>query len=204
MTRKPFTLVEMLVVIAIAAFLLGIAVPVFERLAVGGGVDAGARMVGAQLRLARQCAIANREHVALVMPAAASGTGADKSFVGLRPAIIDASRNWLAWVPNSKWDFMPPGTVIGDIDGTNGIPAGDLTGGTGSAVTVSGADGLANGSYRAVAFKPNGRLSGSGTQLYVSVVEGFYPALATKAEPRRRDNVLNIEIDQYTGRISHQ
>ena len=68
-----FTLVELLVVVAIMGVIIAVGLPAFEKLTIGSGVDAAARQLSAQLRLARQYAISNRCKVAIVMPSSETG-----------------------------------------------------------------------------------------------------------------------------------
>ncbi|HRR28572.1 MAG TPA: prepilin-type N-terminal cleavage/methylation domain-containing protein, partial [Victivallales bacterium] len=63
-----FTLVELLVVMAIMAMLLYIATPAFEKMAKGGGSELAARNIYNYLSLSRNYAITNRQFVAVLFP----------------------------------------------------------------------------------------------------------------------------------------
>ena len=63
-----FTLVEILAVTGLMAILLFMALPAFEKIAKGGGVDVAARNLSSKLGAARGYAINNRQYVAVLMP----------------------------------------------------------------------------------------------------------------------------------------
>ena len=215
--RVPFTLIELLTVMVIAAILLAVTVPVIVKITSGSSVEAGARMVGAQLRLARQEAITKRKYVAVLFPTVNSGTDA-VAWVGFRPCIvINDSGIWRfdKWVENVPWSYVPTGAVMAEADDdfTSGTPPQpDLLDGTTTTVSPPNPVPTPNpfgftGAVRAVVFRPAGRLA-SGTQRGVTLVEGaivpgtssFDPA--NPANVRNRSNWINIKVNQFTGRVS--
>ena len=124
--ERSFTLVELLVVIVIISIILSMVAPAFRRLMVGNSVDSAARMVSAQLMLARAEAIARRRYVAVIMPATidvpSSNTEVYK-YQAFRSAYVSGSgSNWTLgeWVPGTQWSFLPSGAVIAAIDKNHG------------------------------------------------------------------------------------
>ena len=199
--RRAFTLVEMIAVIGIIMILFGIAVLPFGKMMGGKGVDGAARMIGAQLRLARQFALSKREYVAVVMP---STTGPNKyRYTSFRSCIVDdtgATPAFEEWIPNTKWESLPQGAAISEADAdyenddTAAINDGTVTTITGVAVDSNTYD------MRAILFKPSGKL-GDGTQRYVTVLEGVYENGNPVA--RNQTNIRCMKIDSYTGRTSY-
>lgn len=177
--HRPFTLVELLVVMVIMAILLGIAIAPFEKLATGTGVDAAARTVSSQLRLARQYAISNRTRVAVALPAD-QGPQEDRKYTALRTFHEDSSGNWQP-VKNTQWEYLPTGAVIDPVE-----PAPAHT------ETING------DTYRAVVFKPTGALDHAG-DITVTVYEGVFTDGTLVS--RNQSNKKEIVIDQYTGRV---
>lgn len=207
--RRPpltarFTLVELLVVIVIMGILMALVVPAFKNF--GGGVDGAARMVGSQLRLARQYAIAHRQKVAVIMPGPAAGAPADKRYVGFRTARWNAVTNVFQGIPGTKWEFLPKGTVIAEADNDKNPDQNDNPwtpkDDTYTAVDYDeDGDGSRDygGGLRAVVFLPSGRLDSD--QRYVTITQGFFTG--TQLQITNRENYAILEIDQYTGRVSY-
>jgi len=203
MKRHSFTLVEMLLVLVITGILLALVFPAFERLSLGSGVDAAARMVGAQLRLARAYAISNRVRVALLMPRS-NDPVTGRRFSAFRACQVDAANKWVAWIPNTKWEMLPAGAVIAEADT---LPkCGNPTAEDGNTSYVTSVDTFSS-QVRAIIFKPNGQLVGNvdaDGKRYVSVVEGFYLFPAINCTIRNAKNLIDISVDAYTGRVSYE
>ncbi len=201
--QQPFTLIELLVVMGILAMILVMAVPAFEKLSIGAGVDGAARAINGQLQLTRQYAIANRQRVALVMPANSFGES-DKRYVAMRAAVYDKDSGYYIWAPNAAWEFIPTGAIIAQADTTANTlmttgspPPADMP-----AMTVDideDNDGTADlTSVRAVIFRSGGALENAAT-VYVTVIEGAYTGSGIIV--RNTSNQLDIAINPFTGRI---
>lgn len=121
--RWHFTLVELMVVIVIASIILAFSVPAFQKLAVGSGVDAAARMLSSQLSLARAEAISRRQYIAIIMPGQHFNKDTDDEnlfkYQSFRAAIVTHSGGTYTfekWVDGTEWTFLPTGTVIAEAD----------------------------------------------------------------------------------------
>lgn len=203
MRKNRFTLIEMLVVLVISGILLGLAIPAFEKLTVGSGVDAASRMVGGTLRLTRQYAIVHRQRIALLIPQVAETNGTARQFTQFRACEVTAGGQWVAWIPNTKWETLPVGAIVASVGtaenaASSGVPTdppADF-----SPALVTGVPGFASG-VRAVLFRPNGALVGDVSR-YVWIAEGF-PASTTAAKVRNVKNVTALLVNQYTGRTEY-
>ena len=220
--HRPFTLVEMLAVIAIMMILFGIAVAPFGKLLGGSGVDGAARMIGAQLRLARQYALSQRKYVAVLMPAE-NGAPAMRG-VAFRTCVVDGNdANFVEWVPDTKWEQLPAQSIIyfagpdtgndgdvtvsftqepytdlddnGQYDG--GEPYFDVNGNGNHNTSLSSANEI-----RAVVFKPTGKIKTSGSYYTVRVVEGVNVDGALSE--RNSDNAKLLKLDVFTGRVTYE
>jgi len=174
-------------------------------------VDAATRMVAAQLRLTREHAITTRQSVALLVPAKVGPPGSNYvAFNRVWSARVAANWTWQGWIPNTKWEYLPSGTVVveADEDVAHMYPArlGRPTEYSPSLVQnvdLNG-DNVADSpnSVRSVIFKPTGALTDTLNRRYITLVEGFYDG--TVIRDRNRQNYRIIEVDVYTGRVTHR
>ena len=111
-----YTLVELLVVVAIAAVILGIATPAFTAMMKGGAMTSTTRELAAKIKATRSYAV--NCYVALVFP-----TGKDEAkikttfnFRTYRPCIVykDSSDEWEfdSWIDGENWKTMNKGILI--------------------------------------------------------------------------------------------
>lgn len=131
---RGFTLVEMMVVIVIAAIVMAIAIPSFVKMTSGSAVRSGTRLVAAQIRLTRQHAISQRRTIALLMPTSLTDLPDELCYVAMKPAYVKATGDskkfdFDGWVEGAKWLHIPRGAVIAEADSYIGIgtPSGSPT-----------------------------------------------------------------------------
>ena len=235
-----FTLVELLVVIGLMALIMYVVLPSFAKLAKGGGVEYSASNLVGRLGITRGYAVGKNTYAALLLPEYTSmDSSSNKRFPN--KYLYNASRicyvikvssstptyNFLSWVPNETWEFMPMGSMIFRANNTK-----DYTPATLPAATVAAgiSDGTAGTHYsvvqnvdcskdnwsataadyndmdnvRAIVFSPTGKLADN-AERYVKVGEGVPVPNAplTDANLTNKQNWVNVKIDQYTGRITY-
>ena len=220
---RCFTLTELMVVLLIMAILLAVAIPAFEKLTTGTGVDAAGRMVSAQLRLARQYAITQRAKIAIIMPGpAATGLTEKYRYSCLRAAIVTGGSSpftFSEWVQNTTWSFIPIGASIMEADDDKGIKnAGSLskTPNDDGYTKCSSVDmtklvaGYTGTNIRCMVFAPTGRVLGASR--YATIGDATFTGGSwairnpvESGEPlydknRSCANQVTIEVDTYTGR----
>jgi len=192
-----FTLIELLTVIAIMMIVMAIALPSLTTMMAGGGVTAASREISSQLSMARQYAIANRKYIALVMPKEPiAGEPTLKPYKSFRHAIVDKNYKFISWVPDTKWEDLPKGAVIAQVDDKNGYnppPAGDSTS-SGFFITHP------SGNVRAVVFRPSGTVPGSHKK--ITVLEGAYDAGSLVIDSS--EDAITISVNPFTGNIKYE
>ena len=112
-----YTILELLVVVAIAAVILGIATPAFSVMMKGGAMTSTTRELAAKIKAARSYAAANNAHVALLFP-----TGKDCPLKPAfhssvyRPCLVykDGDGNWMfdSWIEGEPWRSMQKGIIM--------------------------------------------------------------------------------------------
>ena len=211
--RRPYTLIEIIVVIGIMATLMAVALPSFSAMMKGQGVEGAARNVCQTLKLARTYAINNRKYVAVLFPNA--NLDDEYHFKSYRVCLVtkDANGNYTfqRWISNENWEFLPTGITIYGIE-TDAIskkaggafsPAFSADAakniysvncediGYGTAVTMKG-----------IIFRPNGRTANTTSDTYIGLSPGT-PNGTDIVNTNPDAEPVNIRIGQYTGRVSY-
>lgn len=221
--KKNFSLVELLVVIVIMGIMMGIAMPAFERMAQGSGVQGATRMLSAQLRLTRAYAIKERKKIAVIMPGDDAGDVPNKNkYSCYRSAIVtgsDSSYDFDEWVEDSQWTFLPTGTSIMEADDDKGISDGvpnatnskkephpnNITTCNNVLLDNIGSTNPEDDDIRCIVFLPNGQVKGSTKQ--ITIGQATYNGSWIIKDPdnsatnKSCKNQYNIGLDAYTGRV---
>lgn len=215
--QKNFTLVEIIAVMGLMAILLFIALPSFEKLMKGGGVEVTARNLSGRLGLARGYAINNRQYVAVLMPSV--NLPNDYLFRSHRLCYVSTTGtanvfSFNRWITSENWGFLPTGAAINHIN-DNPHPAGSdsdwaafplvypfaYEGVSGVKLPEISGYATVSGNVRAIVFRPNGKIAGAGGSRYVAVSESTYSG--TSLITTNRKNWIDITIDQFTGRVNY-
>jgi competence protein ComGC len=225
MIRKNFTLVEILMVLGLMAILLFIALPAFEKLAKGSGVELAARNLTSKLGQARGYAITSREYVAVLMPEKDTKIGGvtttlpEHAFKGYKLCVVSSPPTGTSptkftfkrWIPSENWNFLPNGTAINNIRSTVHADESDTWGSTllevVDSVNLHELNPSSNtydtvNNVRAIVFKPTGKIdtSSSGNR-YVAVSESTFNG--TDLTATNKKNWIDITVDQFTGRVTY-
>ena len=113
-TYRQFTLIELLTVVAIIAMLVGITVPIYNRLMTGNAVSYANRIITSQLNMARTYACSRRVDVAVIfLDHAITYNAVLDDPVALRTyrtAIVrlnGSTWEFVKWVPGTNWQYLP-------------------------------------------------------------------------------------------------
>ncbi len=213
-----YTMVEILMVIVIAAILFGIGIPAFSTLIRGNAMTVSIRQLTAKIQAARSYAVTNRCYVAIVFPTDETQTDATDNrikrsfpYMSFRPCKVTTDGTNLdfdSWIDGEDWHRFPVGIIIGKdaADFTNGygVKGCDIRDIINKPVTSSKTTDFS----RALIFKPDGQLktSASGDPV-IRLANGRYvpdvtpPVVFTE---RENDKVVYhpVSVSQYTGKMT--
>ncbi len=204
--KKPYTLIEIVTVIAIAAIVITLIGVSFENLGGSSNVDAATAEVGNALSLAQSQAASRRRYVAVVIatPAttASSTKLADRSFSAYRLAYVEkpngGSADFVSWVPAQDWKLLPLGTAVITIDGE----AADANYG-GKALTINDVDKKGRAGAGLV-FSSKGTLYPAATSnCQIIVGSAMLDDNGDMVFQGAAADRLRITINKYTGVISY-
>ena len=125
MKRTNFTIIELLLVVAIAGILLAVAVPSFSRLLKGSGPTRTARELIGKINAARAYAVSNKTDVAIIFPQNELSSVTDQ--LGYRSyrvceVYVDSAGTitFKRWISGENWNYFPSGVLVGkDKDNNN-------------------------------------------------------------------------------------
>jgi Tfp pilus assembly protein FimT len=222
LARQKFSLVELIVVISIAAAIMVLALPAFNSMVTGAGVPAGARNSATFFSLGRSYAMAKRRHVAIVMPGpeASNGLQAQDNYRIMRLAYVDydgTDLDFSAWVEGSSWLFMPKGVAIMEADADVGIQdsvtydkvpeENNMTEVDGVDLSVTLGGGSSVNDVRAIVFSPTGKVRGE--SLFVTIGEAVHTGSWVISRPgsaatnKSSANQITLELNRFTGTVTY-
>lgn len=195
-TVPAFSLVEMLVVIAIMIVLMAVVIPASSSLMGGMNIGRSAGMVTDELNFARQTALSrNRDVEVRFYKMGSKMDGNDKKFRAFRSYLIDGV-DPAGWKPLTRIKYLPEPIIITDDttyssllnvgDGHNGLSTGSEN------ISSQGAV-----EYVSFLVRANG-----GTSLKPVTDKWFLSLYSEKGKPESGlpPNFFTLQIDPVTGR----
>ncbi|MBN2641282.1 MAG: GspH/FimT family pseudopilin [Victivallales bacterium] len=216
---KNYTLVEILVTLAIVGILLGISLPAYQKIFKGNAVDAVARNIGSSLTLARSKAITSRNYVAVLFPDDESSDWVNfktykQPFRMIRMCYVtkDSSASpttyeFKSWVPGNEWIIFPETTSAYITTGHSSSPPTPPAPPLVKKVQIpdkSNPSTTVEFDIKAVIFNPYGSIEYSGgDSIIIRALEAVYQQTSANAPPLEpnlsTDNKLDYEIFKFTG-----
>jgi len=208
--RKPFTVIELMVAIAIMGIVMAMTLPALTTLMSGGGVSSGAAAVAGQMRFARAYALSKRQYVALIIPDNESLDSDNNNILRCsRLAVVTRSGTsanspfeFLNWVEDHSWNIMPSKVYL-EVDASQQNITPEVIG-----VDVEGLGGSDSTSCFAVVMAPSGRPVESDGSYYdanhtaakIVVGEGYWEdsKINDKSHP---DNKVYVWVNINNGRV---
>ncbi|WP_038164394.1 prepilin-type N-terminal cleavage/methylation domain-containing protein [Verrucomicrobium sp. BvORR106] len=198
-----FTLVELLLVTAVIAVLLGVGIGSFSGTIRGMSLTNGGNKITMVFEAARQRAMAGN-----VLTAAILLTNAGTEEDGRAWTVVEYPEGGPAWVQIRDWELLPTGI---SVDIGNGTGHSDsfvsltktfpFNGGSTSAPIQYRGKALAQGQYAARVFLPSGGVLNAGDAAQLQIVEGTMTGGKTQySKPTGPDNYYRISLLTSTGR----
>ena len=195
MKHKRFTMIELLAVMVISILILGIGLPAFYRLAKGSAVEGASRMLGRQLLVTKNLAMAKRRRVAVLLP---SDTGPEEMhYRAMAVAYVALGRQFQDTIPNTQITWFPVGALVADIGSGNDSATYQVVHNVDWA--KYGYPGVPASDCRAVIFRLTGQLDDY-THRYVTISEGSM--LGGEFVAENTGNSFTCDVDGFTGRVS--
>lgn len=226
---RVYTLVEILAVLAIVGILAYVALPAFQKLTRGNGVQLGATTLTSKLRAARAHACAEGKRIALLLPMlvdnpddgpqmAVSGDQAPAKML-YRDYIVcevDAGNEFVDWIEGESWQSLPAGVSfdfsdLAEAEIVDGVPLvmedTDNYGNLGSedmnnvaAIIFNGSGGLVNNDT--VTFQVAEKLYGGDENDNYEAEDSEWRITAPDPDdPTKSKNLENITVNRFTGRV---
>lgn len=118
MKHINFTIIELLLVVAIAGILLAVAVPSFSRILQGSGPTRAARELIGKINAARAYAVANKTDVAIIFPQNEIDTLTKQlGYQSYRTCEVyiqsGTTITFKRWITGENWNYLPSRVLIG-------------------------------------------------------------------------------------------
>ena len=167
---RPFTLVELIMVMGVMILLAAVAIPAYSSLFAGRKTTLAANQLNGAVMEARAHAVSAKVYTALIFVKDGNGY---KSF---RMAEVyhntedpdNTSYTWRRWVPGTAYVLLPENTMVPATNNDLGMTSEGTEGSVGSSAAPKVSNltnsGLTSGNAPAVIFKPNGQLAGTGNK----------------------------------------
>jgi type II secretory pathway pseudopilin PulG len=173
---RPFTLIELIVVMGVMILLAAISIPAYSSLFSGRRTTLAANQVNAAVMDARAHAVSAKVYTALIFLEDTDGCYRRFRMAELyHNSDSDLSPyKWRRWAPGSTFVSLPENTLIpdgkGNLDTVGSTDSGNESqSGNGSELPTVGLEsdstnGISAGNAPAIIFKPNGQLAGTGNR----------------------------------------
>ena len=205
---KPYTLIEIMVVMALAAVLAAMALPAFGALMRGNSAAITCSYVKGALDQAQTRAVTDRRYVATVFDLSGTVSGLPDT-QAVRNCYVTSGYVFEKWVDGSEWvklDHEAQMLVFhtGGSGDTPAFPTNGATPNTAALRTVENVHGAATANLPGVVFSMYGSVKEPNGNFYIGVGEaalanGVYIYKNT-TDSGAAGNVMALKVNHFTGR----
>ncbi len=218
MRAAKYTLVELLVVVAIICVIMGAAMPAFVKMAKGNGVSFQGILAKGKFDACRDAAISQRAYVALILPGYESGIPDALRYHAYRPAIITIAgappyaRTFSKWIDGEGWTKFQDNVLWSDTslkpdagypvnEGSNASASNWIASGVGGVDFSDCGGGASTNIAAALVYRATGQLLTT-PSVSITFTEGAYVwnstgGVFTLTNP---DNKLVVGVNAFTGK----
>jgi len=183
-----FSLIELLAVMAVVAIIIAISLPAFTSLTSGSNLNRAGQMVGDQIALARQEAVARNRDVQVTFYNLTNGT--TKGWRGMRILRVDQTQNGTVTNVATRLVQIPDGIVISADPATSPLLSAGTTG-------TTNLPGYGTVEYSSFRFRANGSMeSGFGATNNSLTLQN------ASAQGNPPSNYYTIQVNPLTGKVS--
>lgn len=183
-----FSLIELLAVMAVVAIIIAISLPAFTSLTSGSNLNRAGQMVGDQIALARQEAVARNRDVQVTFYNLTNG--ATKGWRGMRILRVDQTQNGTVTNVATRLVQIPDGIVISADPATSPLLSAGTTG-------TTNLPGYGTVEYSSFRFRANGSMeSGFGATNNSLTLQN------ASAQGNPPSNYYTIQVNPLTGKVS--
>ena len=191
---RSFSLVELLVVMAILGLIAMLAAPTLQSVVLGTNLSRSGQMVGDQIRQARQEAVAKNREVRVLLyrfNAAGPGRTLHPGWSAIQSWRIEQTDSDTVSLPVGKMEFLPDDVVLSDDRQLSPL----LTAYT--AVVETNLSHYGAVSVAEFRFRPNGFLSGN-----VTTNNNYLTLQNVHAGGNPPQNYYSVQINPVTGKVT--
>lgn len=195
-THRGFTLIELMVVIAVMAVLLGLTVPAFQGMGRGSRARTAVFQLNTSMSLARQLAITTRQDVHVLFPDSDVRVVTNISPLAYSAYAIYGARDGYV----GEWRYLPAGIVFQNA--MNGAMNIFQQSPTYEKTVAFPSMGSANETMLALTYRADGALAHAGVNRKAAyLTEGWLDKVGARYQPefRPQTTIYGLEIRPETG-----
>lgn len=204
---RPFTLIEIMTVIVIAAILFGIGIPAFTTMIQGSSMTAAIRQLSAKIQAARAYAVTHRCKVALLLVEKENeaNINPEHCYSAYRVCVVNGNSSpysFQEWIEDEDWKKLPSGILRQTLASPKKVTISTATAEdlNKSLENILGTLSGTSQNLSALIFLPSGQLDQGAT---ITLYHGrcMKPSTSVETIPTGgTDHILTI--NQYSGKVS--